>query len=542
MSKANDADHIEHSPDDAAVTPPNANEIRGRAIQQQEHNRGYWETLTKDSRLLFWIGVMLWTLIVRGFENQSSSSVISITEFKRRFGTKDESGAYFIATNWQSALNGGSNAAAIFGAWAASYFADIFGTKPVLLTACAINIVSVGIEYATTSIEMFFGGKVANFIAIGAFQNLCTAYVADISPLAIRASVIGFCNLSQCIGPFISAIMSYYTSSWDNDWSWKSIVCAQWGFAVISFIGQIFMPESPVFLVRKGKIKAAQNVLGRLYSESHDADGHFERIKLTLEEAETQKSATYLECFRGTNLRRTLIAMLVFSAEPMSGLGFVSNYGSLMYQYLGIGDRQSFLIQIGAQILSMSGAIFSVLVSDFWGRRPMFIAGCISLTILLLCMGISGSVNTTAGITASVGFYTMYNFVFNAGVGSNVYAIAGEVPTSILRTKTLAIAISSEQAIYTMWSFVSPYIFNPGYGNLKAKIGFVFGGFMLGYIFLAFLFVPETRLRTYEELDELFMNKVPTRQFRGYVTVAERRAAEAYNVEHKILDAEREDV
>ena len=391
-----DETQVEHR-DDAIVTPPNANEIRGRAIQQQEHNRGYWETLRKDPWLLFWVGVMLWTLIVRGFENQSSSSVISITEFKRRFGQKDADGNYFIATTWQSALSGGSNAAAIFGAWGASYFADHFGTKPVLLVSCAINIASVGIEFATTSIGMFFAGKMINFVAIGAFQNLCTAYVADISPLAIRASVIGFCNLSQCIGPFISAIMSYYTSSWDNDWSWKSIVCAQWGFAVIGFVGQIFMPESPVFLVQKGKIEAARKVLKRLYSSTDDAEGHLERIKLTLEEAETQKTASYIECFRGTNLRRTMIAILVFSAEPMSGLGFVSNYGSLMYQYLGIGDRQSFLIQIGAQILSMSGAITSFLISDFWGRRPMFLAGCISLTILLLCMGISGSVNTTAG-------------------------------------------------------------------------------------------------------------------------------------------------
>ncbi|KAJ5806400.1 general substrate transporter [Penicillium pulvis] len=542
MQKKEETSHVEHTLENTAADAPSTNELRGRAIQQQEHNRSYWETLRKDPRLLFWIGVMLWTLIVRGFENQSSGSVISITEFKRRFGKIDKDGSYFISTDWQSALSGGSNAAAIVGAWGGSYFADHFGTKPVLLFACAINIASVGVEFATTSIAMFFGGKMMNFVAIGAFQNLCTAYVADISPLAIRASVIGFCNLSQCIGPFISAIMSYYTSSWDNDWSWKSLVCAQWGFAVVGFVGQIFMPESPVFLVRKGKFTAARAVLGRLYSDANDAEGHFERIKLTLEEAESQKTASYMECFRGTNLRRTMIAMLVFSAEPMSGLGFVSNYGSLMYQYLGIGDRQSFLIQIGAQILSISGAIVSFLVSDFGGRRPMFISGCISLTILLLCMGIAGSVNTTAGTTAAVGFYTMYNFVFNAGVGSNVYAIAGEVPTSILRTKTSALAISVEQAIYTMWSFVSPYIFNPDYGNLKAKIGFVFGAFMLGYIVLAYLFVPETRMRTYEELDELFMNKVPTRQFRGYVTVAERRAAEAYNVENKIKEVEGEDV
>jgi hypothetical protein len=92
------------------------------------------------------------------------------------------------------------------------------------------------------------------------------------------------------------------------------------------------------------RIDDARGVLNRLYSKFTDADGHLERIKINLEEAETQKKATYGESFRGTNLRRTMIAILVFLAEPMSGLGFVSNYGSLMYQYLGIGDRDPFLI------------------------------------------------------------------------------------------------------------------------------------------------------------------------------------------------------
>ncbi|KAJ5740389.1 general substrate transporter [Penicillium malachiteum] len=533
MEKANEEN--EHWEEGQTTTGEvNNNEIHGRAIQQQEHNRGYWETLNNDPWLLFWIGVMLWTLIIRGFENQSAGSVISIAEFKRRFGQQESDGTYFIATPWQSALSGGGNAAAILGAWGSSYLADIFGTKPVLIAGCAINIASVGVEFATTSIGMFFGGKMMNFVAIGVFLNLCTAYVSDISPLAIRASVIGFCNLSQCIGPFISAIMSYYTSQWDTDWSWKALVCAQWGFAIIGFVGQIFMPESPVYLVRVNKVEDARKVLNRLYSKPTDAEGHLQRIKLTLEEAETQKRATYAECFRGTNLRRTMIAVLVFLAEPMSGLGFVQNYGSLMYQFLGIGDRESFLIQIGAQILSISGATLSFLIGDFYGRRPMFLGGCIALTLLLLCMGIAGSVNTTAGITAAVGFYTMYNFVFNIGVGSNVYAIAGEVPTSVLRTKTLAISLIVSNAVNTMWSFVAPYMFNPGYGDLKAKIGFVFGGFMLFFIAGAWYLVPETRMRTYEELDELFMNRVPTREFKKYVTVAERRAAEAYATERKL--------
>ncbi|CAK7199283.1 hypothetical protein SEUCBS139899_001958 [Sporothrix eucalyptigena] len=530
----------------AATDPPlptefahdlSSGELHGRAIQQQEHNRTYWQTLRSDPKLLFWIGVMLWTMGVRGFENQAGGSVISITEFKRRFGQPEpsEPGEYFIATSWQSAISGSGNAFTILGATLASYFVDWFGYKKVVLATTALNLGSVGIEFGTTSVGMFFAGKMVNCIAVGSYLNLVTAYVSEISPLAIRASVIGFCNLSQCIGPFIASIMSYYTAQWDNDWSWRALICAQWGFSVVGLAGQIFMPESPVYLVRKGKMTEARAVLGRLYSDPRDADGHLERIKLTLE-GEPNASGGFMDCFRGTDRRRTLVSIFVFLAESMSGLGFVGNYGALMYQYLGISDRRSFLIGIGAQILSMSGATLAFFVSDFYGRRTMFLWGCISVTTLLLCMGISGSVNTNAATLASVGFYTMFNFFYNFGLGSGVYAIAGEIPTFVLRNKSLAIAMNSSNAVNVMWSFVCPYIFNPGYGNLKARIGFVFGAIMALWSVAAYYIVPETRGRTYEELDELFVNEVPTRQFKNYVTVAERRAAEAYSAEKKGMD------
>ncbi|CRK38704.1 hypothetical protein BN1723_004435, partial [Verticillium longisporum] len=522
-AKGDDIQMVEHRDD----------QVHGRAIQQQEHNRTWGQTLRKDPRLLFWIGVMLWTLIVRGFESGASGALISIPVFRRRFGVLIE-GTYFISTKWQSVISGAPNGAAIVGAWGASFLADRYGSKPIILLAAVINIVSVGIEFGATSLAMFFVGKMFNFLAIGALLNLCTAYIADVAPLAIRASAIGFCNLSQCIGPFIAAIMSNYTAKWDTDWSWKALVAAQWGFAAVALVGQIFMPESPVYLVRMGKMTAAQKSLERMYSDPQDAKGHLHRISLTLEEAELSNTGSYIDCFRGTNLRRTLICIMVFLSEPMAGLGFVGSYGALMYQYLGISDQKSFEIRIGAEVLSMSGATIAFLMADWWGRRPMYLLGCISICILMLCMAISGSFDTTAAITASVGFYTMFNFWYNVGVGSTVYALAGELPTSVLRAKTLAISISTSNSINTFFAFISPFMFNPDYGNLKAKIGFVFGAFMFIFAILAYFFVPETRRRTYEELDELFMKKVPTRQFRKYVTVAEQRAAEAYAVQEKI--------
>lgn len=228
---------------------------------------------------------------------------------------------------------------------------------------------------------------------------------------------------------------------------------------------------------------------------------------------------------------------MVFLSEPMSGLGFIGAYGALMYQYVGISDDKSFQLMIGGQILSISGAVIALLLSDFIGRRPNYIGGCTALSLLLICMAISGTINTKSAVLASVGFYTMFNFFYNVGIGSTVYAIAGEVPTSVLRAKTLAIAISISNAFNTFWSFVSPYIFDPEYANLKAKIGFIFGAIMIIFTVLGWLFLPETKRRSYEELDELFMSKIPARQFKKHVTLAEQRATEAYDFKSKVQDA-----
>lgn len=531
MTKPEPASDVEQSANNVNEPSVPIDNVQGRVVQYNEHNQTYLQTFRKDPKLLFWIAVMLWTVIVRGFENGSSGNVIGVAVFKKSFGEQLPTGEWFIATKWQSALNGGANAAQILGTWLASWSADRYGTKPIMIMTALVNISSIAVEFSAISIEMFFAGKMINFVAIGAFLTLCTTYVSEVSPLAIRASVIGFCNLAQCLGPFMVAIMVYFTQGWTTEWSWKSVIAAQWGFAGTAFIGHIFMPESPVFLIRKGRFEEARKALRRLYTNPEDADGHLEQIKLTLEDAETKESnGSYIECFRGTNLRRTLIAIMVFLSEPMSGLGFVQSYGALMYQFLGITDEKSFAISIGAQILSMSGASLAFVLADIWGRRPMYIFGCTSLSILLICMGISGSISGVPATTASVGFLTMYNFFFNIGVGSTVYTIAGEVPTSVLRGKTVAITLSTAAAANTFWSFVSPFMFNPDYGNLKAKIGFVFGAFMILFTIMAWFWVPETRMRTYEELDELFQNRVPARQFRHYETVAEQRANEAYGV------------
>ncbi|KAL4860629.1 hypothetical protein BDV12DRAFT_204844 [Aspergillus spectabilis] len=126
---------------------------------------------------------MLRMLIVRRFENQASSTLLSVPRFKEKFGVLQD-GQYFIATNWQSAVNGGPQAGSILGSLAASYFSDIIGYKITLLVAAVLNIASIGVEFASTSIAMFFRGTNLRRTAIA-----CTVFLAQpMSGLAFVSS------------------------------------------------------------------------------------------------------------------------------------------------------------------------------------------------------------------------------------------------------------------------------------------------------------------------------------------------------------------
>lgn len=117
-------------------------------------------------------------------------------------------------------------------------------------------------------------------------------------------------------------------------------------------------------------------------------------------------------------------------------------------------------------------------------------------------------------------------FVYNVSIGATAYNLLAEVATPRLRAKTASIGLALQSALYTLWSFVLPYIFNPNEANLGAKTAFIFGGLSVISLAYLWLYQPETSGRSYEELDEMFMKRIPTRKFKSYRPEAETKGQE----------------
>lgn len=245
-------------------------------------------------------------------------------------------------------------------------------------------------------------------------------------------------------------------------------------------------------------------------------------MKLTLEQIRHEtEGVTYLECFRASNLRRTIISLMPLAIQAMSGIIFAASYSTYYMQLSGYSTQASFRLQIVQQVLSMIGNACSWYLTDKVGRRSLTLVGVIILTVVLFVMGALATVGSAGALKGAVAMILLYCFIYNVTIGATAYNIIAEVATSRLRVKTIAIGIAFQYSLFVMWSFVLPKLFNPDQANLGGKTGFIFGGFSLFSIAYLWFYQPETAGRSYEELDEMFMKRIPARKFKNYKTEAE---------------------
>lgn len=241
-------------------------------------------------------------------------------------------------------------------------------------------------------------------------------------------------------------------------------------------------------------------------------------MQTTLEQVKHETAGvTYAECFRKSNLRRTIISIMPMCIQSLSGIAFVAGYFTYYLQLAGYSTDRSFQIQIAQPVLSIVGNLMAAAIIDRVGRRNLTFYGLIVLTVFLLITGGLGT-NTSSRsmVQGTVAFILVYSWWYNVSIGSTAFALLAEVSTSRLRYKTVAIGLALSSCVNVMWQFTIPFLFNPDQANLGAKIAFIFGGTCCCCIVYLFFYQPETGGRSYQELDEMFAKGVPARKFKGY--------------------------
>lgn len=150
----------------------------------------------------------------------------------------------------------------------------------------------------------------------------------------------------------------------------------------------------------------------------------------------------------------------------------------------------------------------------YFGRRTIYVIGMFSLSMVLMVIGILNkwTGEQSVGLTQAV-LTLVWTFAFQLSIGQLGWAIPSEIGSTRLRQKTICLARNAYYIVSAISQVLQPYFMNPGELNLRGYTGFIWGSTAFIVFVWAFFRLPESKGRTYEELDLLFANRTPTRKF-----------------------------
>ncbi|TDZ20968.1 Major facilitator-type transporter ecdC [Colletotrichum orbiculare MAFF 240422] len=513
------ANHVEKSGDSEEALKPVA--VNHQDLTAKQQYARLWTNLKKDKRYVLWALYVMSLVFGWGYDSGLSGVAIAFPEFRKAYGEFYQAGDQFvIPALWQSLWNAASTIGQVLGAFLTGQFADLVGRKLVLWAAIVLSLAASFALVFAPSLPILFVSKLLLGLSVGLSTVTPPLYVTENAPAALRSTLSSLTNVIIVLGFFLSSITGWGSSKISGQWSYRLAFSMTFLVPTLFAIVLPFLPESPVWYVKKGRDDDARRAIVKLYGETVDVEERLGFIKSELEteagEASAAKKTSWAAIFTKEHRWRTLVAVLGLQSQNFSGGYFANTYQTYYLELVGQSDPFG-LTAISSTLQFLSNCV-AVSVSDVLPRRKALIGG----GTLLCCWGVviggtslAGTSNQAAN-TALLAFMITWSMLYTATVGCFGWAVAQETASQATRPKTIAFTLVCQQLTALLLSSVFPFFINPDQLNWGGKVMFLFVGaeiFLLGGLWL---FQPETKNRTYQDIDFLYAQGVPARRFSDY--------------------------
>lgn len=212
-------------------------------------------------------------------------------------------------------------------------------------------------------------------------------YMSEIVPPVLRGPMLAFFPIFALLGQLIGAAVIY--GCLDLESGYVLCFASQWPFSAVPLLMAFLIPESPTFLVRKDRLKLACKAQERLSPNGADARAIIDTVRRNIEHEKRTTRATYIDCFLGTNRRRTLVVMFASILPQVFGLTLLAK-ASYFVQVVGMGSSTSVLVLILGLVCGLMANFSSVWISSRIGRRRLILTSLAVLTVLWAAMGVAG--------------------------------------------------------------------------------------------------------------------------------------------------------
>ncbi|KAK0118347.1 hypothetical protein ONS95_012637 [Cadophora gregata] len=271
----------------------------------------------------WWAFVMSCTIIMESYCVFLMGQFIATKKFAEDFGVPSTTnpGEFIIVASWQSAFQCSGPVGAFIGVFIAGPITSWIGYRWATIGGLMALNAFIFIFYFGNSQGMFFAAQILEGIPWGIFIANAPAYCAEIVPMRLRAPATQMLQMFWAIGAIIVGGITYHYQSRNDASAYRIPIALQWMFPTPLAILLYIAPESPWWLVRKGRLVEAEKAvkrLGRSSANDNPADA-VSMMRRTIELEKTEKAPSLIELWKGTDRYRTLIVCGVYASQNLTG-------------------------------------------------------------------------------------------------------------------------------------------------------------------------------------------------------------------------------
>ena len=392
---------------------------------------------------------------------------------------------------------------AALGAVSGGRLSFLFGRKRLLLSSAFLFVLGSLLCALATSVTFLIIGRMVLGVSVGIASFTAPLYISEIAHQHYRGSLISVYQLMITVGIFV-AFISDALLAYSGSWRWMLGIVAIPG--VVFLLGVLLLPDSPRWLVLRGRKDEAFTVLHQL--RGHEGEARSEIADI--EEQLAQIEGGYGLFKANANFRRSVfLGVLLQTMQQFTGIIVVMYYAPRIFEVAGFGDNAAMWGTAIVGLVNVLSTFIAIGFVDKWGRRPMLIAGFIIMTIGMFTVGTLLYFGTGDSELARYGAVTMLlafivGFAFSAG--PLVWILCSEVQP--IKGRDFGIACST----FTNW--VTNMIVGLTFLTLLNTIGnaqtfWMYAAFNAFFIYLTLKFVPETRGVSLEQIERNLMAGKP---------------------------------